>query len=199
MKMKNFFVLLSFVFLTFLPSTFASENESIISVGEKDAKITIKVFSSLTCPHCANFHKEIFKKLKKDYIDTKIARFEHHGFPLDLAALNAEKVLNCFKNNKKKLNFLNEIYEKQDVWASGADINSINSNLIKIGKNHDLNNDTILNCLNDENLEEKILNERIMANKKYSIQSTPTVYVNGKKYEGKHNYRDFKKVIEKFL
>ena len=60
-------------------------------------------------------------------------------------------------------------------------------------------NDTILNCLNDENLEEKILNERIMANKKYSIQSTPTVYVNGKKYEGKHNYRDFKKVIEKFL
>ena len=199
MKMKNFFVLLSFVFLTFLPSTFASENETIISVGEKDAKITIKVFSSLTCPHCANFHKEIFKKLKKDYIDTKIASFEHHGFPLDLAALNAEKVLNCLKNNKKKLNFLNEIYEKQDVWASGADINSINSNLIKIGKNHDLNNDTILNCLNDENLEEKILNERIMANKKYSIQSTPTVYVNGKKYEGKHNYRDFKKVIEKFL
>ena len=100
-------------------------------------------------------------KLKKDYIDTKIARFEHNGFPLDLAALNAEKVLNCFKNNKKKLNFLNEIYEKQDVWASGADINSINSNLIKIGKNHDLNNDTILNCLNDENLEEKILSSNL--------------------------------------
>ena len=73
-KMKNLLVVLSFVFLAFLPSAFASENESIISIGEKDAKITIKVFSSLTCPHCANFHMKIFKKLQRDYIDTKIVR-----------------------------------------------------------------------------------------------------------------------------
>ena len=118
---------------------------------------------------------------------------------MDLAALNAEKVLNCFKNEQKKLNFLNEIYEKQEVWASGSDINSINSNLVKIGKNHGLNNDTISNCLNDENLENEILNERIMSNKKYSIESTPTILVNEKKYEGKHNYEDFKKVIKKLL
>ena len=90
-----------------------------------------------------------------DFINKKIVRFEHHGFPLDLAALNAEKVLNCFTDNKKKLNFLNEIYEKQDVWANGSDINNINSNLIKIAKNHGLNDVTISKCLNDEILRMK--------------------------------------------
>jgi len=199
MKIKSFYFILSFLFLSLLPSSFSSENAGLISLGDKDAKITVKVFSSLTCPHCANFHKKIFKKLEKDFISKKIVRFEHHGFPLDLAALNAEKVLNCFKNEQKKLNFLNEIYEKQEVWASGSDINSINSNLVKIGKNHGLNNDTISNCLSDEKLENEILNERIMANKKYLIESTPTIFVNEKKYEGKHNYEDFKKVIEKLL
>jgi len=199
MKIKSFYFILAFLFISLLPSSFSSENTGLISLGDKNAKITIKVFSSLTCPHCANFHKKIFKKLEKDFISKKIVRFEHHGFPLDLAALNAEKVLNCFKNEQKKLNFLNEIYEKQEVWASGSDINSINSNLVKIGKNHGLNNDTISNCLSDEKLENEILNERIMANKKYLIESTPTIFVNEKKYEGKHNYEDFKKVIEKLL
>ena len=199
MKIKSFYFVLAFLFISLLPSSFSSENTGLISLGDKNAKITIKVFSSLTCPHCANFHKKIFKKLEKDFISKKIVRFEHHGFPLDLAALNAEKVLNCFKNEQKKLNFLNEIYEKQEVWASGSDINSINSNLVKIGKNHGLNNDTISNCFSDENLENEILNERIMANKKYLIESTPTIFVNEKKYEGKHNYEDFKKVIEKLL
>ena len=144
MRIKTLYFFLLFLFFLPLSLLFSAEKTNITKHGDKDAKIIVKVFSSLTCPHCANFHKKIFKKLDKDFINKKIVRFEHHGFPLDLAALNAEKVLNCFTDNKKKLNFLNEIYEKQDVWASGADINSINSNLIKIGKNHGLNNDTIL-------------------------------------------------------
>ena len=195
-KVIHFLAILLFCFLS---TANTSEINTLTSAGKKDAKIIVKVFSSLTCPHCANFHKEIFKKLEKDYININVVRYEHHAFPLDLAALNGEKILNCIKKNEKKLSFLNEIYEKQDVWAVGSDINSINLNLIKIGKNHGLNNDTIQNCLNDENLENKILNERIMANKKYSIESTPTIFINEKKYNGKHNYKVFKKVIEELL
>ena len=116
---------------------------------------------------------------------------------MDLAALNAEKLLNCFQNKSKKISFLNEIYEKQDTWANGSDINKINSNLIKIAKKHGLNNDMINNCLSDTEIEDKILNKRIMAQKKYSIDSTPSIFINEKKYEGKHIYEDFKKIIEK--
>ena len=187
----------------FVCSSFTSfsieNNNGVIITGNDNSKVIIKVFSSLTCPHCANFHNNVFKKIEKDFISNGKVRFEHHAFPLDLAALNAEKILNCENSNSEKLNFLNEIYEKQDVWASGSDINKINSNLIKIGKKHGLNDGMIKNCLLDDSLEDRILSERIMSGKKYSIKSTPTIFINEKKYEGSHNYRDFKKEIEKLL
>jgi len=190
-----------FVFIIFLGNTYSysSDSKNLTSIGNSNAKITVKVFSSLSCPHCAQFHGEIFQKLKKEFIDTNYVRFEHHSFPLDLQALSAEKVLNCFVNNEKKFNFLNEIYANQNSWFREKDINSINLKLIKIAENYNLNSDKIKSCLIDESLEEKILSERISGNKEYSITSTPTIFINEKKYEGKHNYEDFKKVIKKLL
>ena len=198
-KINSFFCF--FLIIFFFNSTHinASENNNLISIGSDDAKVTIKVFSSLTCPHCANFHTKIFEKLKKEFVDTNIVKFEHHSFPLDLAALNAEKVLRCVDSKEKRLDFLSKLYEKQDSWAIGADINSINSKLVKIANDYNLNDDKINFCLNDEKMEDKILNERIKGDKKYSIKSTPTIFVNEKKYEGKHNYEDLKKIIKKFL
>ena len=198
-KINSLFYFLIVILLSNNLHVNGSENKNLISIGNKDAKVTVKVFSSLTCPHCANFHIKIFKKLKKEFIDTNDVKFEHHGFPLDLAALNAEKVLRCVENKEKRLAFLNKLYEKQDSWASGPDINSINSKLIKIANDYNLNDDKSNSCLNNEKLEDKILEERIKGNKKYSIKSTPTVFINEKEYEGKHNYQDFKKAIKKLL
>ena len=198
-KINSLLVFLVFVFLVSNFQLNASENKSLISIGSDEAKVTVKVFSSLTCPHCANFHSKIFNKLKKEFIDTNNVRFEHHGFPLDLAALNAEKVLRCVENKEKRLDLLSKLYEKQDSWASGSDINNINTKLIKIANDYNLNDDKSSNCLNSEKLEDEILEEKINGNKKYSIKSTPTVFINEKKYEGEHNYNDFKKAIKKFL
>ena len=192
----TFFLIILFSFTTIVHS---SENNTSIYLGDENAKVTVKVFSSLTCPHCAHFHSKIFKRLKKDFIETSIVRFEHHGFPLDLAALNAEKILGCLNSDEKKLMFLNELYEKQGVWAVGSDINSINLKLTKMAKNYDLNDDKVKSCLNNEELEEEILNNRINAHKKYLIKSTPTIFINEKEYKGEHKYQEFKKTIEKFL
>ena len=137
--------------------------------------------------------------MKKEFIDSNYVRFEHHSFPLDLAALNAEKILRCVTDHKKRIALLDEIYEKQEEWASGNDINNINSKLSKIAKKYDLNDDRIKNCLVNENLENEILEIRINGSKKYSIQSTPTIFINEKKYNGKHDYNLFKKEIEKLL
>tara|TARA_B100000945_G_scaffold85843_1_gene66623 strand:+ start:385 stop:990 length:606 start_codon:yes stop_codon:yes gene_type:complete len=200
--LKNIRAIFIFFFIKILficNSVHSTENSTLISLGNKNAKVTIKVFSSLTCPHCAHFHGKIFKELKKEFIDTNIVRFEHHGFPLDLAALNAEKIIGCINKTETRLKYLNEVYEKQSIWAVGSDINKINSNLIKIAKNYDLNDDKVMSCLNDEKLEEEILSNRINTHKKYSIKSTPTIFINEKKYEGNHEYKNFKKAIEKFL
>ena len=171
----------------------------MLSIGESGAKVTVKVFSSLTCPHCANFHNSVFNKLKEEYIDKGLVKFEHHAFPLDLAALNAEIIIRCQSNNLKRFEFLEEIYKRQKSWAVGSDINKINVFIKEIGKNFNLSNEKMDNCLKNDLFQDEILNERIEAQKKYKIESTPTIIVNGKKYSGKVDYKSFKKVIEKNL
>ena len=179
---------------------FSAQAESkILSIGNPDAKVTVKVFSSLTCPHCATFHTSIFNKLKKEYIDEGLVRFEHHAFPLDLAALNAEVVVRCQTDNETKFKLLEEIYNKQTFWAVGSDINKINDLIKKVGLDFDLTEEKMNACLENSNVQDEILNERIEAQKKYKIESTPTIFVNEKKYSGKVDYKKFKKIIEKNL
>ncbi len=200
MREINKFLFLILI-LVLLPSSTYSENfnNKILSIGNSESKVIVKIFSSLTCPHCANFHEKIFEDLKKDYIDKGLVKFEHHGFPLDLAALNAEIIIRCHSNNIKRFQLLGEIYKKQNQWAVGSDINLINDSIKKIGLKFGLDDLKMNKCLKNEKVQDQILNERIEAQKKYKIQSTPTILINEKKFEGQHNYELFKKVIEKNL
>ena len=173
--------------------------KDILQMGALNAKVTVKVFSSLTCPHCANFHLNIFENLKKDFIDKNLVKFEHHSFPLDLAALNAELIVRCHDDSKKSFKLLGEIYKNQNNWAVGSDINIINDSIIKIGLVSGLSKNSMKNCLENETLQQQILSERIDAQKNFQISSTPTIYINKKKYNGKHDYKKLKKAIEKQL
>jgi protein-disulfide isomerase len=186
------------IFLIFFIFSVQAESK-ILSIGSSEAKVTIKVFSSLTCPHCANFHANIYEQLKEEYIDKDLVRFEHHPFPLDLAALNAEVVVRCQDNNKKKFELLTEIYSKQTTWAVGSDINKINELIKKVGLNFGLSNKKMEACLKNEKVQDEILEQRIEAQKKYKIESTPTIIINEKKYSGKIDYKQFKKAIDKKL
>ena len=186
------------LFFIFLIFSVNAENKNL-SIGNIKAKIVVKVFSSLTCPHCASFHKNIFNELKKDYIDQNLVRFEHYGFPLDLAAMNAEIIVRCHISNEKKFKLLDKIYKNQSEWAVGSDIDVINKKIKKIGLDSGLDSDSMDKCLKNENIQDQILNERIEAQKKYKIQSTPTIFINEKHYQGKHKYKSFKKEIEKVL
>ena len=195
-KINNFIYIALFFFLI----TFSVNAENkILSIGSNNAKITVKVFSSLTCPHCANFHTNIFEKLKEEYINHNLVRFEHHSFPLDLGALNAEIIVRCHLDNNKRFKLLGEIYKKQNKWAVGSDINVINELIKKIGLDSGLSDAKMNKCLEEESVQDQILNERIEAQKKYKIESTPTIYINEKKYEGEHEYKSFKKSLQKLL
>ena len=196
--MKETNKLAQIVFCLFFIFTTQVESK-ILSIGSADAKVTVKVFSSLTCPHCANLHNSIFNNLKKDFIDKGLVKFEHHAFPLDLAALNAEVVIRCQSDNEKKFKFLEEIYIKQKIWAVGSDINKINNLIIQIGKDFNLTEEKMNACLKNDKAQDEILNQRIEAQKKYNIESTPTIIVNEKKYKSKVDYKTFKKIIEKNL
>ena len=187
------------IFILIFFSLTAQAESKILNIGNPNAKVTVKVFSSLTCPHCAKFHTEIFNNLKKDYIDKGLVKFEHHAFPLDLAALNAEVIIRCQTNNGKKFELLEEIYKKQKFWAVGSDIDKINNLIKKVGRGFNLTEEKMDACLKDNNAQDEILNQRIEAQKKYKIESTPTIIVNEKKYLNKVDYKVFKKIIEKNL
>ena len=173
-------------------------NKSMITVGSYEATVKIKIFSSLTCPHCANFHIKVVPEIMEKFVETGKVQLIFIDFPLDLAAFNASKLLHCIEQ-KKQIIFLDTIYETQESWTNGSDIEDINENLKKIVKNLGINSSQFDKCLIDEAISDKILNGRIQANKKYSIDSTPTIIINEKKLEGSASFKNIKKRIEKII
>ena len=173
-------------------------DKSLVTIGSYDATVKIKIFSSLTCPHCASFHSEVVPEIMKKFVETGKAQLIFIDFPLDLAAFNASKLLHCI-DQKKQIIFLDTIYETQESWTSGSGIEDINENLKRIVKNLGINSSQFDECLIDEAISDKILNGRIEGNKKYSINSTPTIIINEKKLEGSASFKNIKKRIEKII
>ena len=172
--------------------------KNMVAIGSNNALVKIKVFSSLSCSYCANFHIKVVPKIKKEYIESGKVQLIFIDFPLDQAAFNASKLLHCL-DQKNQIGFLDTIYETQNKWTSGSDINGINKKLKKIVKNLGITSEQFDKCLIDEAISDKILNNRIEANQKYSINSTPTIIINEKKLEGSANFENIKKKIEKII
>ena len=172
--------------------------KNMVVIGSNNALVKIKVFSSLSCPHCANFHIKVVPKIKKEYIESGKVQLIFIDFPLDQAAFNASKLLHCL-DQKNQIGFLDTIYETQNKWTSGSDINDINKKLKKIVKNLGITPAEFDKCLNDEGIADKILSGRIDGNQKYSINSTPTIIINEKKLEGSASFKNIEKKIEKLI
>ena len=97
------------------------------------------------------------------------------------------------------MTLLDSIYENQEKWTAGSNISDINNNLKKIAKNLGINSNDFNKCLNNDIIADKILNDRIDGQKKYSISSTPTIIINEKKLEDTVNFKNIKKRIEKLI
>ena len=193
--MKKIILIFSLVFLYF-ESVLSEIKINPLYEGNIDAKISIIVYESLTCGHCADFHKEIYPKLKEDFIDAGLVKIEFRSFPLDLAALNASKLAHC--KNDGKTDLLHFLYENQKKWVRGKTIEDINKHL----KNLILKNENgldIESCLTDKNIEDHVLNDRISGVKKFNIEATPTLIINDKKFDNPNNYKKLKKTIEKLI
>ena len=128
--MKKIIIFL-IVLLTQISNINAENSDEIkrIIVGNKNAKINIITYESLTCSHCANFHIDVYPELKRDYIDTGIAKIEFRHFPLDVASFNASKVSQCKNDGRSEI--LNVLYLNQQKWIKGKTIEEVNENLKK--------------------------------------------------------------------
>tara|TARA_Y200000002_G_C22629815_1_gene641967 strand:- start:29 stop:607 length:579 start_codon:yes stop_codon:yes gene_type:complete len=167
-----------------------------ITEGKGSSKIKMIVYESLTCGHCADFHKNVYPQLKDNFIEKGLLEIEFRNFPLDMAALNASKIAHC--NNDGNSEILHYLFEKQNKWVRGGTIEDLNKNLKKIIKDSrfSLNFDE---CLNDKKVEDHILEERIEGAKTFKVQATPTLIILGEKFEKPLTYKNLKKYLEKLI
>ena len=193
--MKKIILLFSIIFFYF-NYVFADTKIKSLNEGNVDAKVSIIVYESLTCGHCADFHKEVYPKLKKDFIDSGLVKIEFRSFPLDLAALNASKIAHCKNDGKSDL--LHFLYENQKKWVRGETIKDINKHLKSLIVKNESGLD-FESCIANKNIEDHILNDRISGVKKFNIEATPTIIINDKKFDNPHNYKKLKKTIEKLI
>jgi len=193
--MKKIFLVLITILLLFQPVN-SDTNINSIYEGNKNAKIEMIVFESLTCSHCASFHKEIYPKIKKNFVDNGIVKIVFKSFPLDLAALNASIIAHC--NNDGNSKILHLLYQKQNDWIKGEKIEDFNSNLKKIIKDENIELD-FDKCLDNKLLEDHVLQQRIEGVKKYKVNATPTIIINEKKFDKPLTYKNLKKTIEKLI
>ena len=191
--MKKTIVIL-ILFFSFITNS-SGQTKRIVS-GNENAKITIIAYESLTCSHCADFHKDIYPKLKKEYIDTGLAKIEFRHFPLDMAAFNASKIAQC--KSDQSLEILGSLYSNQQAWVKGNTVEAINKSLKKFIEKEGFNID-FDKCINNKEIEDFVLNDRIEGAKNFKVNATPTIIINDKKFEKSLNYKNLKKALEKLI
>ena len=193
--MKKIIFTTLFVLFCFLPASLKAEIKTI-SEGSVDAKIKIIVFESLTCSHCANFHKNVYPGLKENFIDKGHVFIEFKNFPLDMAAMNASKIAHCRNDGNSEI--LHYLFENQDQWVKGKTIKELNLNIKKFIEKSDFKLD-VEKCLSNKETEDHILEDRIEGAKKFKLEATPTLIINGEKFDNPTNYKKLKKFIEKLI
>jgi protein-disulfide isomerase len=169
-----------------------------MTMGPDDAKVTVIEYASFTCPHCANFHKGPFQKLKAEYIDTGKVRFIYRDVYFDRFGLMAAQIARC-GGKERFFGIADMIYTQQREWiGSGDDPEQITQNLRKIGKVAGLSDAQLDACLTDKAKTEALVAWYNRNAKADNIRGTPSFIINGKPYSNM-SYDKFKEAIEAAL
>ena len=202
--MKKFTYIFVWIAMSLFVSKIAFANEPSalditqddFMIGDETAPITIIEYASLSCSHCADFHEDVYPKLKENYIDTGLASIEFKSFPLDIAALNASKVAHCKNDGKSQI--LHFLFDNQSKWAKGNSVEEFNDNLKKILNSQNFGID-FNKCIDNKKIEDYVLENRIEGVKKFKINATPTIIINGEKFNKPLTFKNLKKFLEKLI
>jgi protein-disulfide isomerase len=195
LKMINKLLKIALVLFAFSSPVLAKQDSGHV-IGETNANITIEIFASMTCPHCAKVHLEVLPGIIDNFTKNGKAKVVLKDFPLDLSALNAAKISKCIATDSV-LKFHDAIYSKQSEWMRGNNIDEVNLKIKKIASSFGIDDRQFESCLANKDNEEMILKSRIEAKNLHNIDSTPTIIINNKKYTGNFSVKDISKYINK--
>ena len=200
-NIKLFFLCFIFCFLSTLKQ---AHTASILEIkhddfilGDKNAPITVIEYASLSCSHCANFHQKTLPQLIKEYIDTGKIKIVFRDFPLNYPALMGSMALQCI-DQEIRYDYISALFVLQSKWVK-PEIEIVKKELLKIMQAGGMTKDQFNECLNNKDLEERILQNIIDAQNEFNIGTTPSFLINGTLLEGNKSFKSFKKIIDKIL
>ena len=192
-----------FVFLFFYklnPAQTASileVKEDDFVLGDKSASITVIEYASLSCSHCADFHNNTLPQLIKDYVDTGKIKIIIRDFPLNYPALMGSLLLQCIDQDIR-YDYLSALFILQSNWVK-PEIEIVKKELFKIVQTGGMTKDQFNECLNNKDLEQKILQGLVDAQNEFNVGTTPSFLINGTLLEGNKSIKSFKKIIDNLL
>ena len=165
-----------------------------MTIGKLDAPVKVTEYASFTCPHCRDFHNEVWKDLKKNYIDTGKIQFTYREVYFDRFGLWAAMLARC-GGGMRYFGIVDILFETQADWLAGGDPAKIADNLKTIGRKAGMNDDDIAACLSDSDQAKKLValyQQNAAADK---VEGTPTFIIDGTKYSNM-GYDDFAKILD---
>ena len=180
-----------------LPSAAAGigERPGDLALGDPDAPVTVIEYFSLTCPACRDFHQNIYDPLKRDHVDAGKVRFVARDFPLNAPALEAAVLAHC-AGRDRYFAFIDVLFQTFDDWASSRDYTE---KLAQIGELGGVSRDRFEVCLADKDLENAIFQSKADGHDEYDVSGTPTLVVNGEKYEGKMSFEALARHVDRLV
>ncbi|MDD7911260.1 thioredoxin domain-containing protein [Pseudovibrio exalbescens] len=165
------------------------------AIGREDAPVTVIEYASLTCSHCATFHRETYKAFKEKYIDTGKARLIFREFPLDTVAAAGAMLARCSADDKY-FDVVSLMFEQQRNWAFTD--NPYNA-LLNMGKQIGFTEDEVKACLTNQEILDGVTASRDHASKALDVRSTPTFFINGEKVSGALSIEEISEYVDKHL
>ena len=163
-----------------------------MSIGDPNAPNVVVEYASMTCPHCADFHQKLLPDLKTKYVDTGKVRFIFREFPLDKLAALASMVARC-SGKEGYFPMIESLFKSQEIWAGAEDPMP---KLFDVAKQGGFSQEKFDQCVEDQDLFDKIVQVRKRANESFKVNSTPSFFVNGKPLEHPEDVEDFAALLE---
>ena len=163
-----------------------------MALGPADAPVTIIEYASLTCSHCASFHKTTFKRLKDNFIDTGRIRFVFRDFPLDQFAMEAAILARC-GGEEKYFDIAGTLLDTQNDWAFRGSPAAIRRGLNNVAEQYGISQAQYDACLADETLRSRITARMSQGQSRFGVSSTPTIIINNEVWEGSRAYTEIAK------
>ncbi len=155
-----------------------------IVYGDEDAPVTIIEYASLSCSHCANFHKTVMPSLKKKYFDTGKAKLIYRHYPLNPPALRAAQIVECVDTLEKKHKFVDALFKSQSEWAYKNSEKDFLDKIKLLADIGGISSERFDACTSDKDLEDKVLAGQLKAGQELQVSSTPSVFINSEKFVG---------------